>query len=151
MSTISLKQAVAWRQKQKKLGKRVVFTNGCFDIIHRGHVRILEYAKGLGDVLVAGLNSDASVKKLKGPGRPINNQKDRAAVLAAFRAVDLVIIFGEETPEKLIKSLKPDILVKGADYKISQIVGRRFAAKVVRMPLVKGYCTTKIINDLCAH
>ena len=133
-----------WRAE----GKKIVFTNGCFDILHAGHVSVLEFSRSKGDVLVVGLNSDASVKRLKGPSRPVNTQADRALVLAALQAVDAVCVFEEDTPYELIKLVQPDVLVKGGDYKPSEIVGREFAKKVVRFPLLKGSSTTNIIKKV---
>jgi len=112
---LSLKSALAWRKKAGAAGRTVVFTNGCFDILHSGHTCILEKCRKLGGALVVGLNSDASVRRLKGPGRPVNGQRDRARVLAALEAVDCVVIFGEDTPRELLSVLRPDVLVKGAD------------------------------------
>src|SRR3989338_5995776 len=109
--------------KKKHAGKKIVFTNGCFDILHLGHVRYLEKAKSLGDVLVVGLNSDASVRKLKGPGRPVNSVRDRAGVLKALKTVDYVTIFSDPTPLRLICKVRPDFLVKGGDWKTKDIVG----------------------------
>lgn len=132
----------------KNNGKKIVFTNGCFDILHRGHVEYLQKAKELGDLLVLGLNSDSSVKRLKGEGRPINNEKDRAIILSALECVDYIIIFNEDTPLELIKNLKPDILVKGGDYKIENVVGREYAKETVLIDFVDGYSTTKIIKNI---
>ena len=130
----------------------VVFTNGCFDVLHRGHVTYLAAARDLGDCLVVGLNSDASVKRLKGENRPINNENDRALVLAALSFIDYIILFEEDTPKNLIEQVKPDILVKGGDYKIEDIVGADFVqkngGKVLTIPFVDGYSSTKIINVL---
>jgi len=130
--------------------KKIVFTNGVFDIIHMGHVQYLSKAKSMGDVLIVGLNTDSSVKKFKGPKRPINRQSDRAGVLAALEMVDYIVLFGEETPEKLIRQVKPDILVKGADYKLNEIVGADFVQSyggaVKRIRLLKGRSTTDIIR-----
>lgn len=130
----------------------VVFTNGCFDVLHRGHVTYLAAARDLGDCLVVGLNSDASVKRLKGENRPINNENDRALVLAALSFIDYIILFEEETPKNLIEQVRPDILVKGGDYKIEDIVGADFVqkngGKVLTIPFVDGYSSTKIINVL---
>lgn len=139
---------VKWLQNQRKAGKKIVFTNGCFDILHAGHVSVLEFSRSKGDVLVVGVNSDASVRRLKGPTRPVNKQADRALVLAALQAVDAVCIFGEDTPYNLIKLVRPDVLVKGGDYKPSEIVGREFAKKVVRFALLKGRSTTNIIKKV---
>lgn len=133
-------------KKAKKEGKKIVFTNGCFDILHAGHVRIIEFSKSQGDLLILGLNTDASIKRLKGPSRPINKEKDRAIVVSALQAVDGVVLFKEDTPLNLIKIIKPDILVKGADYTKENVVGREYAGKVVLCPLVKGKSTTNIIK-----
>ncbi|MBI5123869.1 MAG: D-glycero-beta-D-manno-heptose 1-phosphate adenylyltransferase [Candidatus Omnitrophica bacterium] len=135
-------------------GKRIVFTNGCFDIIHVGHTDYLSKAKASGDILVVGLNSDSSVKKIKGPGRPINNQADRAKVLASLYFVDYITIFKEATPEALIKELRPDILAKGSDWKIEDIVGSSFVksygGKVKRIPFIRGYSTSSLIEKISA-
>ena len=138
----------AFVKKAKAQGKKIVFTNGCFDILHAGHVSSLEFAKSKGDILVLGLNSDASIKRLKGKNRPINKQADRALVVAALGAVDAVCLFSQDTPLELIKLVKPDILVKGADYKNKEVVGSQFAGKVVLFPLVKGRSTTNLINKI---
>ena len=131
-------------------GKKIVFTNGCFDIIHAGHVDYLSKARRLGDVLVVGLNSDSSVKKIKGKDRPINRESDRAKVLSSLYFVDYITSFNETTPENLIKKVRPDILVKGGDWKIEDIVGssfvRSYGGKIKRIPFVKGYSTTSIIE-----
>jgi D-beta-D-heptose 7-phosphate kinase/D-beta-D-heptose 1-phosphate adenosyltransferase len=136
----------------KKRGKKIVFTNGCFDILHKGHVELLEKSKLLGDVLVVALNTDASVKKIKGSRRPVNKQNDRAAVVAALRAVDFVTFFNEKTPERLIKKLCPDILVKGGDWKKGDIVGADHVisrgGKVCSIDFVKGYSTSGLINRI---
>lgn len=145
---ISVKRAVAVRAALKKAGKRAVFTNGCFDLLHAGHIYSLEKARSLGDFLFLGLNSDASVRSLKGPSRPLNRAGDRALVLAALAAVDAVVVFGEETPIKLIKALKPDILVKGADYRNRTVVGAEFAGRVALIPLLKGRSTTGLAAKL---
>lgn len=137
-----------WVAKQRKAGKKIVFTNGCFDILHAGHVSVLEFSRSKGDVLVVGVNSDASVKRLKGPTRPVNKEADRALVLAALQSVDAVCVFPEDTPYNLIKLVQPDVLVKGGDYKPSEIVGREFAKKVVRFALLKGRSTTNIIKKV---
>ncbi len=137
-----------WLDTQRKAGKKIVFTNGCFDILHAGHVSVLEFSRAQGDVLVVGVNSDASVRRLKGPTRPVNKQADRALVLAALQAVDAVCVFGEDTPYNLIKLVRPDVLVKGGDYKPSEIVGREFAKKVARFALLKGRSTTNIIKKV---
>jgi D-beta-D-heptose 7-phosphate kinase/D-beta-D-heptose 1-phosphate adenosyltransferase len=126
---------------------KVVFTNGCFDILHAGHVRYLKQARKLGDVLIVGLNSDSSVSGLK-PGRPVNSEKNRAEVLAALAAVDYVVIFSEKTPYNLIKAVKPDILVKGGDWKKEDIIGSDIAKETLSLPFVKGISTTKIIEKI---
>lgn len=145
---------VRLRRSWKARGKRVVFTNGVFDIIHAGHVDILRKAKALGDILVVGLNSDASVRRLKGPSRPINRQEDRAAVLLALKPVDHVCIFGEATPKQLIELLRPDVLVKGSEYAKSDIVGadqvQSWGGKVRRVTMKKGYSTTATIRRMRA-
>ena len=137
-----------WVQAKRAEGKKIVFTNGCFDILHAGHVSVLEFSRNKGDALVVGLNSDASVKRLKGPSRPVNKQADRALVLAALESVSAVCIFEEDTPYELIKRVRPDVLVKGGDYKPSEIVGREFAGKVVRFKLLPGRSTTNIIKKV---
>lgn len=132
--------------------KSIVFTNGCFDILHFGHAYYLAKAKNLADILVIGLNSDASVKRLKGENRPINSELQRAFLLASFSFVDYVTIFDEDTPKQLIEIVKPDILVKGGDYKIDNIVGADFVlangGKVTTIPFVEGLSTTNIINKI---
>ncbi len=136
--------------EQKRLGKKVVFTNGCFDILHAGHIKSLEEAKKQGDILVVGLNSDASIKRLKGNDRPVNKLEDRKKVLESLNCVDYVIPFEEDTPLNLIKLVKPDVLVKGGDYKEDEIVGsdfvKSYGGKVVIIPLVEGLSTTNIIK-----
>jgi D-beta-D-heptose 7-phosphate kinase/D-beta-D-heptose 1-phosphate adenosyltransferase len=136
----------------KRQGKKVAFTNGCFDILHLGHVRYLEQAKKRADVLIVGLNSDKSVRKIKGPKRPLNPQNARAQVLSALRCVDYIVIFHSPTPIKLIKTLKPDLLLKGADWQRSEIVGKEiveeYGGRVARIALTKGYSTTKIIKKI---
>lgn len=146
----NLSEALELRQQWKQQNKRVVFTNGCFDILHLGHVDYLEKAKNTGDFLVVGLNTDASVRKLKGPSRPINNEYARARVLASLGFVDLVILFGEDTPLALITNLLPDVLVKGNDYTIDTIVGSKevlsAGGEVKTIELVPDYSTTKIVG-----
>jgi D-beta-D-heptose 7-phosphate kinase/D-beta-D-heptose 1-phosphate adenosyltransferase len=134
-------------------GRRVVFTNGCFDLLHAGHVKLLEHARRQGDLLVVGINSDRSVHGLnKGPGRPVMGERDRALLLAALQSVDYVTIFSEPTPQRLIEQLQPDVLMKGADWSASAIVGsdvvRRKGGRVVRYPLLRGYSTTKLIHRI---
>lgn len=133
-------------------GRHVVFTNGCFDLVHAGHVKVLERARRYGDALVVGINSDRSVRALKGPGRPILNQQDRALLLAALACVDYVTIFSEQTPQRVIERLRPNLLVKGADWGAGKIVGRdtveRYGGRVVRVPLLKGASTSRIIERI---
>lgn len=145
---VSLRTLKAKLAQERKAGRKIVFTNGCFDILHAGHVSVLEFSRSKGDVLVVGLNSDESVRRLKGPTRPVNKQADRALVLAALESVSYVSIFKEDTPYNLIKAVRPDVLVKGGDYKPSEIVGREFAGKVVRFALLKGRSTTGIIKKV---
>lgn len=137
---------------EENKGKKIVFTNGCFDIIHKGHVSYLNEAKKLGDLLVIGLNSDASVKRLKGPERPINNQEDRKFVMSNLKAIDFVEIFQEDTPLSLILKIKPQVLVKGGDWKIDQIVGANEViadgGEVFSLQFVDGYSTTSIITKI---
>jgi D-beta-D-heptose 7-phosphate kinase/D-beta-D-heptose 1-phosphate adenosyltransferase len=129
---------------------RLVFTNGCFDLLHRGHVEYLSQARALGDALVVGVNTDASVERLKGPGRPVVPQGDRAIVLAALEAVDAVTLFDEDTPRALIEALLPDVLVKGGDYALDEVVGREevlaAGGEVVALPLIPGRSTTDLLG-----
>ena len=133
-------------------GRRVVFTNGCFDLIHPGHIRSLEQARAMGDILVVGLNSDASVRGLKGPARPVLSENDRAAILAALAAVDFVVLFDRPTPRELLARLRPDILVKGADWNIETIAGREEVeaggGRVVSVALEPGFSTTSLVDEL---
>lgn len=128
--------------------RRIVFTNGCFDILHKGHVFYLQKAKKLGDVLIVGLNSDCSIKRLKGESRPVNDEDARSAVLAALEAVDYVVVFTEDTPLNIIKTVAPDVLVKGGDYAIENIVGREYAKETVTIPFVEGFSTTNTIKAI---
>lgn len=132
--------------------QKIVFTNGCFDVLHFGHVHYLMEAKALGDILVVGLNSDDSVRRLKGPSRPINGEKERAFVLAALSCIDYVIVFEEDTPKELIETVRPDVLVKGSDYALDQIVGADFVTRnggtVTTLPFVEGFSSTRIIEQL---
>ena len=140
--------------RYKKAGKKVVFTNGCFDVLHLGHARYLQKARSLGDALVVGMNTDASVRKLKGPGRPVNREKDRAEVLAALACVDFVVLFSEPTPKKLIEAVRPDFLVKGGDWKVKDIAGAPFVAsyggRVKTIPFVKGFSTTGLLKKIAS-
>lgn len=144
----SRRRLALWLKAQRQAGKKIVFTNGCFDILHAGHVSVLEFSRSKGDVLVVGVNSDASVRRLKGPTRPVNPEADRALVLAALQAVDAVCLFEQDTPYELIQLVRPDVLVKGGDYKPNEIVGREFAKKVVCFALLKGRSTTNIIKKV---
>ena len=136
-----------WREE----GKSIVFSNGCFDILHRGHVEYLSKAADLGDILIIGLNTDDSVRRLKGPSRPVNDEKARAVVLAALEFVDAIMFFEEDTPYNLIKRVQPDVLVKGKDYKAEDIVGYDIVTakggKVETIELVEGFSTTNILNQ----
>jgi D-beta-D-heptose 7-phosphate kinase/D-beta-D-heptose 1-phosphate adenosyltransferase len=149
---VTLREAVAWRRRAREAGVRVVFTNGCFDILHRGHVTLLREAARLGDRLVVGLNSDRSVAGLKGPGRPLLPQGERAEILSAIRWVDAVVIFEEETPLRLIERLRPDVLVKGGDYRAEEVVGsdvvREGGGEVVIVPYVAGHSTSRLIRAM---
>lgn len=133
-----------WRNS----GEKIVFTNGCFDILHKGHILNLLEAKKHGDKLIVGLNSDKSVKALKGEERPINKEEDRAMLLAALSCVDLIVIFNDDTPYELVKLIKPDVMVKGGDYKVEDIAGHEFAKEVVIFPIIEGYSTTSVIKKI---
>ncbi len=149
MGLNALKQIL---EVHRSRGERIVFTNGCFDILHAGHVRYLSAAKSLGQVLVVGLNSDASVRGIKGGGRPVNSQEDRAEVLGALACVDYITLFDEADPLNLIREAAPDVLVKGADWEESRIVGADWVksrgGSVVRIPLVEGVSTTRLIEKI---
>ena len=144
-----LKKIIARLQKH---GEKIIFTNGCFDIVHFGHIMYLEEAKECGDCLIVAVNSDSSVRKIKGPKRPIVSESDRSRVIAGLACVDYVVIFKENTPLKLIKELKPDILIKGADWKKKNIIGADFVqsygGKVRTIKLAKGRSTTKLIKKI---
>jgi D-beta-D-heptose 7-phosphate kinase/D-beta-D-heptose 1-phosphate adenosyltransferase len=147
---IARKDAVALGRRLRRRRQKIVFTNGVFDLLHRGHVDYLAKARSYGDLLVVGLNSDKSVRQLKGKSRPLQAQADRAAILLALRAVDYVIIFGEATPDKLIRQLQPGVLVKGADYKLTEIVGADFMKQtggvVRRVRLTPNRSTSRLIK-----
>jgi len=148
MSKVCLRselEQIAARLKSE--GEKIVFTNGCFDLLHIGHIRYLKEAKKLGDILIVGLNSDASVRRLK-PERPINEESQRAEVLASLEMVDFVTLFSEDTPYELIKSIRPDVLVKGGDWKKEDIVGSDIVAEVHSLPYVPGVSTSAIINKI---
>jgi D-glycero-beta-D-manno-heptose 1-phosphate adenylyltransferase len=140
-------QVAVWRFQNQK----IVFTNGCFDILHRGHIEYLSQAADLGNILIIGLNTDDSVKRLKGIGRPVQDETARALVLASLRFVSAVVLFDEDTPYELIKLVRPDVLVKGGDYTEDTIVGadivRAHGGEVVTIPLVEGYSTSGILNS----
>ena len=133
-------------------GRTVVFTNGCFDLLHAGHIKLLERARRGGDLLIVGLNSDRSVRALKGAGRPIVGQRDRALLLAALQSVDYVTVFNERTPQRLIEQLQPRVLIKGADWGAADMIGRgtveRRGGRAIRLPLLKGYSTTKLLERI---
>lgn len=147
-----LSESELLQKLQKREDRRIVFTNGCFDLLHIGHVRYLQAARALGDELVVGVNSDASVKRLKGPERPLQTENDRAEILAALGCVTYTVLFTEDTPERLIQAVRPDILVKGGDWKIDQIVGGEFVqsigGEVRSLQFIDGRSTTKIIEKM---
>ncbi|TAE20734.1 MAG: D-glycero-beta-D-manno-heptose 1-phosphate adenylyltransferase [Cytophagales bacterium] len=149
---LSLPQAIDQAARWRAEGQRLVFTNGCFDIVHLGHIDYLEKARALGDKLVLGLNTDASVSRIKGPLRPVVNEQARSRMMAAMQFVDLVVLFDEPTPKELIEAIRPDILVKGDDYTVATIVGADFVlangGSVETIPLVQGYSTTSLIERI---
>lgn len=151
-SILSLEEVILRFGREKRNGRRIVFTNGCFDLLHPGHLRILEKGRELGDALIVGLNSDASVRQLKGAGRPVIPERERAEILAALESVDAVVIFDELTPREVIAKLLPDVLVKGGDWPGDQIVGREeveaAGGRVVRIPVELGYSTTEILRKI---
>lgn len=148
----SLQELVAIVRARRALGERIVFTNGCFDLLHRGHTRLLQQAKALGNLLIVGLNSDASVRLLKGSSRPVLLQDERAELLSALASVDYVVIFEEADPGRIIAALEPDVLVKGADWTKEGVIGRetveRRGGRVVTIPLVAGVSTSHIIHRI---
>jgi rfaE bifunctional protein nucleotidyltransferase chain/domain len=152
---VNLDQLIKIRRKAKRNRQKVVFTNGCFDILHRGHIECLRKAKDFGDLLIVGLNSDSSVRKLKGDKRPILSQEDRAAILASLEMVDYVCVFDEETPHRIISRLIPDVLVKGGDYKKKQIVGKEVVeshgGSVLTIKEVKAKSSKNIIRKILAR
>jgi len=151
-AVLTLEEIILRFGREKRNGKRVVFTNGCFDLLHPGHIESLETARALGDVLIVGINSDESVHKLKGAGRPVIPAEERAEILASLECVDAVLIFEELTPQKVIAALLPDVLVKGGDWPGNQIVGREevegAGGKVVRVDVVEGYSTSEILKRI---
>lgn len=148
----TLQELVAIVRARRTSGERIVFTNGCFDLLHRGHTRLLRHARALGDLLIVGLNSDASVRRLKGPSRPVLLQDERAELLSAMVSVDYVVIFEEADPGRVIAALEPDVLVKGADWAKEEVVGRetveRRGGRVVTIPLVEGSSTSNILRRI---
>jgi rfaE bifunctional protein nucleotidyltransferase chain/domain len=151
-AVLTLDELILRFGREKRNGKRVVFTNGCFDVLHPGHIRSLEAARGLGNCLIVGLNGDESVRTLKGPGRPVVPASERAEMLASLECVDAVVVFEDLTPQKVIASLLPDVLVKGADWPGNQIVGREeveaAGGKVVLVEVFQGYSTTEILKRI---
>lgn len=149
---LSLDELRRAREQLRQVGRTVVFTNGCFDLLHPGHVRYLKQARSLGEALIVGLNSDRSVRELKGAGRPILNEQERAEVMAALACVDYVIVFDEPTPRELIAALLPDVLVKGGDWGVAQIVGREeveaAGGRVLSLPFVAGCSTSEVIERI---
>ncbi len=149
---ISRAELIEVRRELKKNGRRIVFTNGCFDLLHRGHIEYLAKAKSLGDILIVGLNADDSVRRLKGPNRPITPQEDRAAILAALAVVDYVCVFDEDTPYELIRAVVPDILVKGADWTVDDVVGKDIVeaagGSVHTIEFLPNRSTTNIIQKI---
>ena len=149
---LSLHEAILQFGPGKRNGRRVVFTNGCFDVLHPGHIETLEKARSFGDALVVGVNSDRSVRTVKGEGRPILPERERVEILAALECVDGVVIFDEQTPREIIAALLPDVLVKGGDWASAQIVGREeveaAGGKVISIPVVAGYSTTAILEKI---
>lgn len=148
----TLKELKRLLSQLKKRGQKTVFTNGCFDILHVGHVRYLDRARSLGDALIIGLNTDLSVKAIKGPQRPVTPQAERAEVLSALSSVDFLVLFSDPTPLRLIQAIRPDFLVKGGDWKKKDIVGSGFVesygGKVLSLPYVKGFSTTGLIDKI---
>lgn len=149
---LSRADAIAWREAQRAAGRRVAFTNGCFDLLHAGHLAVLEAARASADALIVALNTDASVQRLKGPSRPLVAEAERAAVIAALRCVDAVTAFDEDTPAELLAALVPDVLVKGGDYTPEAVVGRETVeaagGRVLLVPLVPGRSTTTLATRL---
>jgi len=153
-AVLTLEELILQFGPGKRNGRRVVFTNGCYDLLHPGHIKLLEAARAYGDVLIVGLNSDDSVRSLKGAGRPVIPQQERAEILASLECVDAVVVFDELTPQKTVAALLPDILVKGGDWPGNQIVGREeveaAGGKVVLIDVVEGYSTTEILRKIRA-
>lgn len=152
MAVLTPDEASAWVARLRETGGRVVFTNGVFDLLHPGHIRYLQDARRLGDALIVAVNSDRSVRALKGHGRPIVPEAERAEVVAALESVDAVVVFDEDTPLRIVSRLQPDVLVKGADWPADQIVGRDIVeargGQVIRIPIAEGYSTSAIIGKI---
>jgi D-beta-D-heptose 7-phosphate kinase / D-beta-D-heptose 1-phosphate adenosyltransferase len=150
--TVTWEEALRWREQMRVQGRSIVFTNGCFDILHAGHVLMLKIARNYGDALILGLNSDASVKRLKGENRPVVPEQDRARVMTALRTVDRVALFDQDTPLELIEKLKPDVIVKGGDWKPADVVGKdvveAYGGRVEIIPTVQGRSTTNVIEEV---
>lgn len=144
-----------FREKWRRQGKKVVFTNGCFDLLHAGHVWLFKEAKKLGDILIVAVNSDASLRRLKGPKRPVFPLKERLEILAAIEFIDVLTVFAQDTPQKIIALLRPDVLVKGGDWPLDQVVGRReveeSGGRVVLIPYIKGLSTTELIKKISSY
>lgn len=151
-SVLKLHEAILRFGREKRNGRRVVFSNGCFDLLHPGHIETLEKARNLGNALVVGMNSDRSVREMKGAGRPIVPERERAEVLAALECVDAVLIFDEPTPQEIVAALLPDVLVKGGDWAGDQIIGREeveaAGGRVVSVPVVAGYSTSAMLEKI---
>jgi rfaE bifunctional protein nucleotidyltransferase chain/domain len=149
---LTLEETIVRFGREKRNGKKVVFTNGCFDLLHPGHIRSLETARALGDVLLVGINSDESVRTLKGEGRPVIPEQERAEILASLECVDAVVVFDELTPQRVVAALLPDVLVKGGDWPGNQIVGREeveaAGGQVVLVEVLPGYSTTEILKKI---
>jgi D-beta-D-heptose 7-phosphate kinase/D-beta-D-heptose 1-phosphate adenosyltransferase len=152
MSVLTRPAAIAWADRLRAGGKKIVFTNGVFDLLHPGHVRYLAEARSHGDALIVAVNSDRSVRAIKGPARPVNREEERAEVLAALSAVDSVVVFDEDDPHAIISAIQPDILVKGADWAADRIIGRDVVeargGRVIRLSFAPGFSTTSIIDRI---
>jgi len=152
LKALTLEEAILRFGREKRNGRKIVFTNGCFDLLHPGHIRELEFARSQGDILIVGLNSDAGVRQLKGTSRPLMPEAERAEILSALECVEGVVIFDQPTPHEVIARLLPDVLVKGEDWPLDQIVGREeveaAGGNVVRAPILKGFSTTAIIQKI---
>jgi D-beta-D-heptose 7-phosphate kinase/D-beta-D-heptose 1-phosphate adenosyltransferase len=147
-----LPEALVEIAAHRREGRSIVFTNGCFDLLHAGHIQLLRFAKSQGDVLVVGINDDASVRRLKGPERPVHTARDRAEILGELASVDIVVVFAEDTPERLLEAIRPDVLVKGGDYSIDRVVGRElvesYGGRIALAPMLEGRSTTNAIGRI---